>query len=360
MMMKRLTTLLFTMCITLLGFGRGVVTPAQSLIKRLIKIQKRGVMIGHQDDPVYGRTWKWERNRSDVRDLVGVYPAVMGFDLGWIERLSDVNLDKVPFSRIREEIILQYERGGIVTLSWHPTNPITGQSAWGTTPGALRQILPGGAEHSKFCGWLQQVAAFLNSLKSPKTGKPIPVIFRPWHEMNGDWFWWGAKNNSPEEFKQLYIMTHDLLTKQYGCHHLVWAYSPNAVSGDTEERYMAYYPGDSYVDLLGIDLYDFDHNNARYQQQLREELHLITQIGDEREKLTALTETGAQTLPDKEWFTKVFWPVAENFPIAYVLFWRNAWDAPKELYMSSKGHPTEQDFKLFYEQKCTLFVNNIK
>ena len=70
MMMKRLTTLLFTMCITLLGFGRGAVTPAQSLIKRLIKIQKRGVMIGHQDDPVYGRTWKWERNRSDVRDLV--------------------------------------------------------------------------------------------------------------------------------------------------------------------------------------------------------------------------------------------------------------------------------------------------
>src|SRR3712207_8001382 len=68
-------------------------TPAEKLIKRLKKIQKRGVMIGHQDDPVYGTTWKWDKQRSDVKELVGSYPAVMGFDLGEIELENGKNLD---------------------------------------------------------------------------------------------------------------------------------------------------------------------------------------------------------------------------------------------------------------------------
>lgn len=60
----------------------GNKTPAQQLIKRLVKLQKKGVMVGHQDDPVYGTTWKWDKGRSDVKDVCGEYPAVMGFELG--------------------------------------------------------------------------------------------------------------------------------------------------------------------------------------------------------------------------------------------------------------------------------------
>ena len=212
-------------------------TPAQKLIERLTKLQKRGIMYGHQDDPFYGITWEWEQGRSDTYDLVGDYPGVMGFDLGGIEMGDDKNLDSVPFNWIREEIIKQYERGGIVTLSWHPRNPMLGTTAWiesdiksfeAAKPylektgqlglvldpkSTVKEILPGGKGHSKFMTWLKRVEAFLLSL-TDKDGKPVPVIFRPWHEYNGGWFWWGKGNCTDEDFLRLWNLTQDA---QPGC-----------------------------------------------------------------------------------------------------------------------------------------------
>ncbi len=107
-------------------------TPAGQLKIRLQKLLNKGIMLGHQDDPVYGTTWKWDEGKSDVLLTTGDYPAVMGFDLGKIELDSKENLDGVLFDRMRQEIIAQYKRGGIVTLSWHPWNPATGENACGS------------------------------------------------------------------------------------------------------------------------------------------------------------------------------------------------------------------------------------
>ena len=71
-------------------------------------LQVRGYMFGHQDDPFYGLTWQWERGRSDVKEASGDYPAVMGFDLGGIEMGDEKNLDSVPFTRIREELLAHH------------------------------------------------------------------------------------------------------------------------------------------------------------------------------------------------------------------------------------------------------------
>ncbi len=123
--------------------------PAIKLINRLAAIQKQGIMIGHQDDPMYGCSWKWEENRSDVKEVCGDYPAVMGFDLGDLELGKDRNLDGVPFDRMRQEIIKQHERGGIVTISWHTNNPATGKNAWDFEGDAVSKILPGGKLNKK-------------------------------------------------------------------------------------------------------------------------------------------------------------------------------------------------------------------
>lgn len=333
-------------------------TPASQLIARLKKIQKKGMMIGHQDDPVYGHNWKWDKGRSDVKEVCGDYPAVMGFELGGIELGHKENIDHVPFDRMRQEIISQYKRGGVITLSWHPSNPVTGKNAWDPSGNAVKEILPGGFQYQKFEIWLKIIAGFFNLLKTPE-GKTIPVIFRPWHEMGGNWFWWGSQGTTPEEYKKLYILTYHRLTDLYKCNNLVWAFSPN--SGI--DHYMKYYPGNHYVDLLGIDLYDFDHNNAVYEKNLRHDLGMLQCLGRQQGKLIALTETGAQTLPDSTWFTQVFWPVAKKYPICYSLFWRNAWDNPKELYIAAPGLSVEKDFKVFAEDKKTLFdkdIENIK
>ena len=115
--MVLLLAMMLTTANTLQGKTKGK-TPRQQLLERLTKIQKKGYMYGHQDDPFYGITWNWDKGRSDTYELVGDYPAVMGFDLGGIEMGDAKNLDSVPFSRMRQEIIRQHERGGIITISW--------------------------------------------------------------------------------------------------------------------------------------------------------------------------------------------------------------------------------------------------
>lgn len=75
-----------------LGIKAGSDTPAGQLVARLQAICRQGIMIGHQDDPVYGRSWKWDRDRSDVKDICGSYPAVMGFELGALELGEAKNL----------------------------------------------------------------------------------------------------------------------------------------------------------------------------------------------------------------------------------------------------------------------------
>ena len=108
-------------------------TPLEKLRSRLEKFQKKGIMIGHQDDPLYGTKWHFDEGRSDVKEDCGDYPAVMGFELGNIELDSLKNLDGVPFDRMKMEIIAHHLRGGIVTISWHANNTVTRSSRSGST-----------------------------------------------------------------------------------------------------------------------------------------------------------------------------------------------------------------------------------
>lgn len=351
LIMKRFL-ILNAICLMVLSVNAH--TPASNLIKRLKALEKIGVMIGHQDDPVYGKTWKWDVGKSDVLSVAGDYPAVMGFDLGEIELGHTKNLDGVPFDRIRSEIISHYKRNGIITLSWHPHNPVTGKSAWDANGKAVKEIFPEGSKYSKFDNWLKIVAEFINSLKT-EDGVKIPVIFRPWHEMSGNWFWWGKDGCTPDEYKRLYMLTHDKLEKEYHCDNIVWAFSPNSGYND----FMTYYPGNSYVDVLGVDLYEFDKDNLKYQKSLKHDLDEITQMGKKEHKIVALTETGCQQLPYSDWFTNTLWPVLKNYKLSYVLFWRNAWDKDNEFYVSYPEHSTESDFKKFHDMKQTLFVKDI-
>ena len=152
---------------------KNVETQSEQLATRMAQLQQRGYMYGHQDDPMYGLTWKGtyagdsaELGRSDVLELVGDYPGVMGFDLGGIEMGDARNLDSVPFQRIHDELVAHVQRGGIVTLSWHPRNPLTGSNAWDVSDTTVvRNCLPGGSVHEKFKTWMQRVGDFIETLK---------------------------------------------------------------------------------------------------------------------------------------------------------------------------------------------------
>ncbi len=176
-----------------------------NLCRSLKKLSNKGFMFGHQDALAYGVDWKYDSlsgsaGRSDIKDVTGDNPAVYGWELGHLEIDKPVNLDGVPFNTMQQLIRQGYERGGVITISWHLNNPLTGKSAWDPAPGTVASVIPGGAKHDLYKTWLNKLAAFLNGLTDSK-GKLIPVIFRPYHELNGNWFWWGGKNCSPEDFK---------------------------------------------------------------------------------------------------------------------------------------------------------------
>ena len=332
--------------------------PASALRKRLLKLEKRGIMIGHQDDPFYGTTWKWDRGRSDVKEVCGDWPAVMGFELGNLELDSARNLDGVPFDRMREEIRNQYERGGICTISWHPTNPTTGKNAWDPSGRPVGKILrPMTVENEIFDLWLNRVAKFLLSLKTGD-GKPIPVIFRPWHEMSGGWFWWGKDSCAPEEYQKLYRRTIDFL-RQRGIEQCLYAYSPGGDPNETAVNFMKFYPGDNYVDLMGCDLYG-NESKDKYIKEMRHELEVVCKVAKKHKKIAIVAETGSRNTPDPTWFTTGLWAAVKDFPISYVLLWRNAWDQPTENFGPAPEKPCADDFRVLYKEPRSLFLKDIK
>lgn len=333
-----------------------------ALLNRLQQLQRKGIMIGHQDAPMYGTTWKWDEGKCDVKLITKDFPAIMGFDLGKLELDSDKNLDDVPFDRMRKEIQAHYERGGIITLSWHPWNPVTGKNAWDPSGEAVKAVLDGGVQSQKFDSWLNKIATFIQSLKTTK-GTPIPVIFRPWHEMNGGWFWWGANSCTPADYAKLYQKTYRTLTNA-GCKDLVWSWSPNLGSEHTVEAFLERYPGDSYVDMLGVDVYEFDNNDENYKNNLKTTIDVMLEAAKKVNKMSALTETGCRGIGKKQdWFMQTLWPVLKTYDgkLSYTLFWRNDWAKPaEEAYLPGVGDDAVPDFKKFYKEKKTLFLKDIK
>jgi hypothetical protein len=331
------------------------------LYNNLKKLLNKGFMLGHQDDLAYGVGWKYEDGRSDVKDVTGDYPAVYGWELGRLELGKDINLDSVPFDKIKLFIAAIYDRGGVITISWHLNNPLTGKTAWDPEPGTVSSVLPGGKENVLYTSWLDKIAAFLVSLKG-KNGEAIPVIFRPFHELNGNWFWWGGKNCTPDELKQLYRFTENYLRNTKNVHNLLYAYNTDKFY--SRQEYLERYPGDDFVDVLGFDIYQA-YNTASNDNFIKlggTMLSMLDSIAAEHDKIPALTEFGYGGLPDKEWWTKVLLKTIASHKISYALAWRNAGlksNGGSEFYVPFKGQLSADDFKKFYKEPQTLFQKDV-
>ena len=342
-------------------------TTAQLLAERLDSLRQKGYMAGHQDDPFYGIGWAYEAGKSDVKLTVGDYPAVMGFELGGIEMGDEKNLDSVPFTRIHDELLAHVKRGGIVTISWHPRNPMTTApdggrgaqkfpegSAWDVSDTTVvRSVLPGGKNAALFQTWIERVGDFLESLKD-ENDQLVPIIFRPWHENNGSWFWWGQKLCSDEEFKGLWNLLQDEMNRR-GFTNLLWSYSPNLDGNWTEERFLQRYPGNDRVTLIGEDAYQWG-TEEDFVKQVTADLDFISTFAKKNGKLIALTECGLKNMTDPTWYTRVLQPIMDKYRPSYFLLWRNYKD---EYFGPVPGTPCGDDYKKLYGAENTLFLKEI-
>jgi mannan endo-1,4-beta-mannosidase len=327
----------------------------QKLYKNLGKQSQKGVMFGHQDDLAYGVGWQYIAGESDVKRVLGQYPAVFGWDLGHIELDSANNLDGVPFEKIRQYIKDVHAMGGVSTITWHLRNPVNGKSAW-DVDSVAKHILIGGYKYALYESWLAKVAGFFNSLKDNK-GKAIPVIFRPFHEHNGSWFWWGKKHCSPQEYKLLYQQINQYMSSK-GVHNLLYAYSTD--NFPNEEDYLERFPGDNFVDIVGFDTYhrDAPKSNEQFVSNLHRMLTTVENYAKIHHKIVAITETGLEQVTESNWWTNILLKGLHGHKLSYVLVWRNG--RPNHYYAPYPKQISAEDFKVFAENPKIIFQKKVK
>ena len=331
----------------------------KALFYNLRRLQGQGILFGQQDATQYGIGWHDEPDRSDVKSVCGSNPAVYGWDVA--EVVNATLKGRSPATdttlrRHRQLVLDAYQRGGLNTFCWHMDNFVTGRNFYDTTAAVVPAILPGGSHHAAYLKALDIAAAYFKGLRAPD-GTAVPLIFRPFHEHTGSWFWWGRRHCTTAEFTQLWQFTVRYLRDTRQVHNLLFAYSPDRVPDMA--AYFERYPGDAYADVLGFDDYgDFDKVTTPNQGVAT--LAAIVGEADKRRKIPALTEAGLEKITVPDWYDTNLLGQMKADPqarrIAYLLVWRNA--HPGHFYAPYPGHASVPGFLRFYQDPLTIFEND--
>jgi mannan endo-1,4-beta-mannosidase len=302
------------------GASLAPVTPspsaeASSLLKYLYEISGNHTLAGQHAVPLLRTARLVEAERAG-----GKLPAVFGMDFGFD---STGTWDGINFRQnIVDDAIQKSREGYLIVLMWHAVRPIEDEpvkfssSIQGKlTDAQWRDLITPGTEiNERWKSQVDVIAYFLKQLRDAH----VPVLWRPYHEMNGGWFWWGKKSGA-DGYKKLYRMMFDRLARFHKLNNLIWVYGPNEVTPPHVDGYEVYYPGDDVVDVLATDVYSTNFARGQYEQLL----------SVAKNKPIAIAESGSVPSPDvlKEqprWAWFMYWfdppdfgPVAEQFRKTY-------------------------------------------
>lgn len=268
---------------------------AQALLKSLDAAYGKTTLLG-----VYSQA-----DAQYALDETGVRPAIMGGDLLAYSPQEVAHGSHPEKADEVGRLIAAAKAGSIITVSWHWCSPAglidSKENPWwrgfytDSTNFDLQKALadPTSSDYAAMLTDIDAIAVQLRRLQDAH----VPVLWRPLHEAAGGWFWWGAKG--PVPFVQLWRILFDRLTKADGIHNLIWVFT-----GDGE---VAWYPGDAYVDVVGIDAYPKDLRDP--QTQLWDNLE--PQLGGR--KLLAISEFGG--VPDVPRMQRMgeFWSYAVSW-----------------------------------------------
>lgn len=340
------------------------------------------VLYGHQNE-LHKKVAVKLPGSSDTEDMVSDQAAVMGLDALALtgNELELTEAEKARGLTLSEKLANIYipaaKQGAILTMSCHMPNfelvqkrgKINGQYDFtGYSPNNLEgdivaRILPGGDLHEIYNAYLDMVADFDARLQKAD----VPLIFRPFHENNGSWFWWGASSCTPSQYKNIFRYTVEYLRDVKGLHNLLYAYSPGGPLVD-EADYLSRYPGDAFIDIVGFDMY---HRNPAakdaWMDGFGQTMNVVADFAHKHNKVAAVTECGMlygnSALVVKgntrlDWFNEALAKIAPSH-MAYFLTWSNFdetnFDQP---YMVSdkRGQELANGFIDFYNQPASVFM----
>nr|WP_294894406.1 glycosyl hydrolase [uncultured Pedobacter sp.] len=241
---------------------------------------------------------------DSIYTVTGKYPAIWGGDFGFADENHDI--DNIKYRPLLvPEIKKQYARGAIIVLSYHQANPALGEP----TPfkgGIISQLTDeqwtelttlGTPLYKKWTAQMDLIAVYFKELQEAK----IPVIFRPYHEMNGNWFWWGHRKGE-DGFKALWRQLYDYYTNHHHLNNILWAWTPDKPWDDVAD----YYPTGNTVDILGCDIYPMKDSTTVYPQAFYDRMLKLA-----NGKPLALTENSV--LPSKR--------LLKNQPWVWMMSW---------------------------------------
>lgn len=369
--MYRVILLLFFLSVQIIGTAQNKIQlvdknatkETKALFKNLYKLSQQHILFGHQHATEYGHGWAGDDNRSDVKSVTGSHPAVIGIDFGGLSGRPEAEIEKEK-NRLRKIITDTYNRGGVITVSWHFSNPVSpGGFYWvdSISKPVVRHLIPGGTHHQQYKQILETIAGLANSAKG-KDGKTVPMIFRPYHELDGNWFWWGRKYCTAEELKSLWRFTVSYLRDSLQVHNFIYAFSPDCTF-NSEKEYTERYPGNDWVDMVGMDDYaDFGRYGKYNTDSGYQRLKMISDFAQTNKKLATFTETGLESITNGSWWTDVLLKTLQrsNLKLCYVLVWRNDSKSPTHYYAPFPGQLSADNFIKFYNNPYTLFENDLR
>lgn len=339
-----------------------------ALFYNLRKLSQTKFAIGQQDafNAFYGAS-----GASDVKKTTGSDPALLGSDFMFITDKSNNGQASNWFYQ-QENIIIDdtkeaYAKGMINIFCWHLREPNNEDSFYAADMTAeqkntaFKSILPGGAKHDWYKSKLDKVASVLSNLRD-NNNKLIPVIFRPFHEFDGSWFWWGANYCSPQEYKTVFQFTVDYLKNTKNVHNVLYSFSPDNTY-TTATSYLSRYPGDGYVDVLGMDNYgDFNNQGTSGSNLANNKLKYLSDLAIEKKKIAALTETGYRvtnaTPAVPNWFSLYLYDAMtkNNVQLAFVMFWNNGNGG---YYVPTPSNSNAADFNSFVIKPKSVLQNTL-
>ena len=261
----------------------NAIPEAKALLDSLYRSVAQGKIISglHHNQLQLPAYW---RDLDRIEEASGKEPLIWGGDLAWDAR------------QVVEIATREHRRGRTITLMWHANRPFDrtprvdfrNQTQGDFFDEQWKDLITPGSRMQKM--WLEQVDSISQYLKI-LCDRHIPVLWRPYHEMNGEWFWWGYRIGN-EGFSVLWKMLYDRMVNYHHLDNLIWVWNPNApreIPNDTAMSYELFYPGHDYVDVLATDVYNRDWKQSHHDQLL--------ELG--KGKLIALGELGSLPTPDQ-------------------------------------------------------------
>jgi len=328
----------------------------KALYANLWALRDKGWMFGHHDDLMYGRKWYGTEGGSDTKDVCGDYPGVYGLDFSTFmdDRVSSSAEENALRLKCMKEA---YDRGMVILACMHLDNPLTGGDAWDNKNNqVVAEILKDGSTtQQKFNGWLDRLVTLAKGLKG-SDGKLIPVIIRPFHEHTQGWSWWGSTCTTEREFIGLW-QYFVMYMRKAGVHNFIYAISPQMDSRKVESDFLYRWPGDEYVDFIGMDCYQGINNNVFVNN-----LKVLSTLSETKKKPAGVTETGVEGFKVEDyWITNIAAPMAGR-KMSLLVTWRNKYDptgSGNHYFSVFPGHVSVPSFMTLYERSDTYFCEDL-